>query len=218
MEAAFPLLWLLPPARADVEWGFCSSISEPVSTPGVLRGHSGGSLVPASGPLDCKVTVVLQLTPCADSILLACFLSCGWRPCSALGDAVYSSSSPAPPIPHPQSLSTPFKIPQFPMLDLFVLIKAWMFPSSWNLTNHHGTPLLRLQNQASVSSSRMIDLLCQADVGTSPLGQRDPTPPQSPRLRLPHMTVTFPVYFLSSPLDCDPRGRDWVFSAMHLSV
>lgn len=132
-----------------------------VSTPGVLRGRSGGSLVPASGPLDCKVTVVLQLTPCADSILLVCFLLCGWRPCSALGDAVYSSSSPAPSIPHPQSLSTPFKIPQFPMLNLLVLIKAWMFPSSRNLTNHHGTPLLRLQNQASVSSSRMIDLLCR---------------------------------------------------------
>lgn len=218
MEAAFPLLWSLPAARADMEWGFCSSISEPSVHPRGVRDCSGGSLVPASGPLDCKVIVVLQLMPYGDSILLACFLSCGWRPCSALGDPVFSSSSPAPPVPHPQSLPTPFKIPQFPMLNLFVLVKAWMFPSSRNLTSHRGTPLLRLQNPASVSSSRMTDFLCQADMGTSPLGQRDPTPPQSPHLRLSHMTVTFPVYVLSSPLDCDPRGRDWVFSAMHLSV
>ena len=128
--------------------GSAAASQSPVSTPGVLRGCSGGSLVPASGPLDYKVIVVLQLMPCGDSILLACFLSCGWRPCSALGDPVYSSSSPALPIPHPQSLSTPFKIPQFPMLNLFVLIKTWTFPSSRNLTNHHGAPLHSLQNPA----------------------------------------------------------------------
>lgn len=160
--------------------GSAAASQSPVSTPGVLGGCSGGSLAPASGRLDHKVMWFFSSRSVGTASCWLAFPSCGWRPCSALGDAVYSSSSPALPIPHPQSLSTPFKIPQFPMLNLFVLIKAWMLPSSRNLTSHHGALPLSLQNPALSLHPRMTDLRCRIDAGTSPLGQSHPTPAQSP--------------------------------------